>query len=268
MTDNALDGLGLTTDQKNFRKTVIGGSDANIIMGGDNEKILNLWNQKRGVADGEDLSDVLQVNLGQFTEPFNRAWFTKQTKREVTNAGDQMICLDHPFMGCTLDGLTDSSKTLWEAKHVSAFYKEEDVLEKYLPQLTHNMIVCNLRAATLSVIFGNHKYVALDIELDDAYAADLIAAEDNFWHCVQNEIEPVIVAQKYTGPVVKIVDFTGNNAWASNAKDFLETEAYAKRNTKSKDAIKKMIDADVAVATGHGIIAKRSSSGAITIKEA
>jgi predicted phage-related endonuclease len=266
--NDILNNLGLTADQKKFRNKLIGGSDANIIMGGENEKILNLWNQKRGVADGEDLSDVLPVNLGQFTEPFNRAWFTKQTKREVTNVGDQRICLDHPFMGCTLDGLTDKGSTLWEAKHVFAFYKEEDVLEKYLPQLTHNMIVCGLKAATLSVIFGNHKYVALDIELDDAYAAGLIEAEENFWHCVQNDIEPVIVAQKYTGPVVKIVDFTGNNAWASSAKDFLETEAAAKKNTKAKDAIKKMIEADVAVATGHGIIAKRSSNGAITIKEA
>jgi len=267
MTDNILSGLGLTADQKAFRKRIIGGSDANTIMSGNDERIMRLWQEKRGEIESEDLSDVLQVQLGSFTESFNRAWFTKMTKRSVTNAGDQMICLDHPIMGCTLDGLTDLGETVWEAKHVSAFAKEEEVLDKYRPQITHNMIVCGLKHATLSVIFGNHKYVHIDVDLDEDYAGDLIAAEANFYSCIQTGMVPVIIAGPYTGPVDKIVDMNGNNAWSSAAADFLANQSAAKLFDAAKSGLKDLVPVDAVEAFGHGITAKRSKTGSLTIKE-
>ena len=257
--------LGLTAEQKTESLKYIGGSDANILMLGSDEDILKLWKVKREEIEADNLDDILQVQLGQFTEPFNRYWFTKTTGRDVTNDGEHRICLDHAYMAATLDGLTDNKATLWEAKHVSAFYKDEDVLNKYMPQLTHNMIVTGLKAATLSVIFGNHKHVVMDTEFDDAYAAELLKVEDNFWSCVKNGIEPVIVAPKYDGPVTKIVDMTGNNAWSTWAKEFSMTYVHFKQHEKSKKELKEMIAPDVAEAYGHGITAKRSSSGAITI---
>lgn len=264
---NVLDGLGLTAEQKDFRKRIIGGSDANILMSGNDERILQLWKEKRDEAENESLDDVLQVQLGSWTEPFNRSWFSKMTKRTVTNVGDQMICLDYPFMGCTLDGLTDNKTVLWEAKHVSAFAKDEEVLEKYIPQLTHNMIVCGLGAATLSVIFGNHRYQAFDIMIDDDYAAELIEIERRFWDCVLNNIQPVIVAQKYTGPVDRKVDMTGNNEWANAVGDFLANQAAAKVFDESKANLKALVPVDAVEAFGHGITIKRSKTGSLTIKE-
>jgi predicted phage-related endonuclease len=232
--------LGLTAEQKKERLNYIGGSDANILMLGSDEEILKLWKVKRGEAEGDNLDDVLQVQLGQFTEPFNRYWFTKTTKREITNDGEHRICMDYPFMAATLDGLTDNKSTLWEAKHVSAFYKDIDVLNKYTPQLMHNMIVTGLKSATLSAIFGNHKLEVFNIELDDEYAAELIKIEENFWSCVQNGIEPVIVAPKYEGPVTKIVDMSSNNAWATWAKEFSATHASFKIHEKSKKELKEL----------------------------
>jgi len=46
---------------------------------------------------------------------------------------------------------------VWEAKHTSAFLRPEDVLDRYMPQLQHNMAVANAERAILSVIFGNGK---------------------------------------------------------------------------------------------------------------
>ena len=178
-----------------------------------------------------------------------------------------MICLDYPFMGCTLDGLTDNKTVLWEAKHVSAFAKDEEVLEKYTPQLTHNMIVCGLSAATLSVIFGNHRYEVFDIMMDEDYAAQLIEVERNFWDCVQNNIQPVIVAQKYTGPIDRKVDMFGSNEWASAAADYLANKDAAKLFDTAKSSLKDLVPVDASEAFGHGITAKRSKTGSITIKE-
>ena len=38
------------------RRTFVGGSDARIIMGNDEEALLRLWREKRGEAEPEDLS--------------------------------------------------------------------------------------------------------------------------------------------------------------------------------------------------------------------
>lgn len=98
----------LTEQQKAFRKQGLGGSDANIIMSGDQEKILRLWKEKRGEIEPEDLSRVLPVRMGSFTEAFNITWFEEETGKTVTRQGEQVISSEIPFMLCTLDGETDA----------------------------------------------------------------------------------------------------------------------------------------------------------------
>ena len=52
-----------------------------------------------------------------------------------------MVSTEHDWRSCTLDGLVEPSGAIWEAKHTSAFAKSEEVLERYMPQLQHNMAV-------------------------------------------------------------------------------------------------------------------------------
>ena len=66
--------LGLTKEQLEFRLNGIGGSEANMIMSGDNQKVMDLWLVKTKPAQPEDLSGILPVQMGRYTEPFNRYW--------------------------------------------------------------------------------------------------------------------------------------------------------------------------------------------------
>ena len=66
------------------RRTIIGGSDARIIMGSDEKALLRLWREKRGEAEPEDLSGNLIVQLGTVTEELNRTWYERNTGRRVT----------------------------------------------------------------------------------------------------------------------------------------------------------------------------------------
>jgi predicted phage-related endonuclease len=50
----------------------IGGSDARIIMGEDEGALIQLWREKRGEAEPEDLSNNLIAQLGTVTEHFKR----------------------------------------------------------------------------------------------------------------------------------------------------------------------------------------------------
>lgn len=267
--------LGLTKSQIEFRRNAIGGSDANKIMGDKPEYITRLWQEKRGEIEAEDLSGVLPVQMGSFTEPLNRYWFEKQTGLEVTNFGDELLSFEYPHMSATLDGLVideESVKTLWEAKHVSAFAKEAEIVARYIPQLHHNMIVTGTERAILSVFYGTLTWKQHRVNFDPMYAAALLAAEDRFWKCVQSG-DPPVAGPVIAPPVesVKVVDMTGNNLWASKADDWLENAGKAKVFEAAAEAIKELIDADVKEASGHGIIVKRSKAkdgktGSLSIK--
>ena len=256
----------LTEQQKAFRKQGLGGSDANIIMSGDAEKILRLWKEKRGEIQPEDLSRVLPVRMGSFTEALNVTWFEEETGKTVTRQGDQQISAEFPFMLCTLDGEIENI-AVFEAKHVSAFQTEEAILERYFPQLQHNMRVCGHQKAFLSVFFGTQKWKVFEVDADPIYQDQLIAAERHFWECVQSGEEPIAVHVPAPIEAVRKVDMTGHNSWADAAGDWHMHYGPAKAFDAATKRIKELVEPDVQEAFGHGIKASRSKTGAITIRK-
>src|SRR5208283_2386810 len=89
------------------RRQFIGGSDARIIMSPDEAALIQLWKEKRGEAEPEDLSNNLVVQLGVATEALNRTWYERNTGRSVT---DVQRWVQHPvnrWMAATLDGMVE-----------------------------------------------------------------------------------------------------------------------------------------------------------------
>lgn len=258
--------MAFTPEQKAFRLSHIGGSDANIIMGGDDERILYLYKLKRGDAQDEDLSNVLPVQMGIFTEPFNVMWFEKQTGRKVTNQGDQFEHPKHKFMGCTLDGLTDDGKTVFEAKHVGGFSNAEEIQDRYMPQLYHNMNVTGAEKAVLSVFYGNHKWEMYEFHQDAIQSSIVEGAVTRFWECVQKGIPPVAEKSLVKVDAIRRVDMTGNNRWASLAQQYRDNLAQYKLYNDAVDGMKKMVEDDVAEVWGHGISFKRDKRGSLRMK--
>jgi hypothetical protein len=261
--------IGLSDKERCERGCGIGGSDANVILSEDRERIMNLWREKRGEQEPADLSDRLPVMLGNWTEDFNRQWYEKISRFQVSHIGLSARCSTYQWRRCTLDGFVETANAVWEAKHTGAFSKPDEILERYMPQLQHNMSVMKAERAFLSVIFGNHKYEVFEVEADWFYQLGLLEAEENFWNCVLTG-EPPIAAVAPPTPLpagVRELCFEGNNSWASAANDWLQSRQMAKLNAAASTLIKSLLEPDVARAFGHGIEAKRSKSGAITIRE-
>lgn len=248
------------------RRKGIGGSDVASIMNGD---WLPLWEQKTGRLEPEDLSHVLPVQLGIVTEPLNILWFERTTGNKVSARGEMRTHARYPFMRCTLDGLTDHPAVL-QAKHVNAFSKIDDVAQKYIPQVTHEMVVCGLDRAFLSVFVGTLTYEWIEIALDDFYAATLIDREREFWAYVEKD-EPPPSKDPVAAPVPperwRSVSMEGNNFWAEQAGLWLANKDAAKRFEKASKELKALVEPDVGTASGHGIVVKRSKSNALSIKE-
>jgi predicted phage-related endonuclease len=254
---------------RRIRLQGIGGSDANVILSGDLQRIRNLWLEKRGEKEPEDLSASLAVVLGCWTEPFNRQWYETISGNPVSRAGDVIVCREPHWRRCTLDGFVAARGAVWEAKHTSAFATLDQLLERYMPQLQHNMAVANASTAILSAIFGNHKYEIVEVASDWLYQLELLDAEADFWDAVQTGREPIALspppAPKPIG--VREVCLEGNNAWASAAVEWIQHRSTAKIHAAACATIKSLVDHDVARAFGHGIEAKRSKAGSITIRE-
>jgi len=225
-----LDDLRLGSAQDLRRRHSIGGSDANILFSGDGNRILRLWQEKRGEAEPEDLSGKLSVMLGCWTEQFNRKWYEKLSGQTIVAAGRELNCSQYAWRTCTLDGLVEETGAVFEAKHSNAFVKPEEVLERYMPQLQHNMAVAKAERAVLSVIFGNAKYEMFEVAADWLYQLDLFKAEKAFWNAVQSG-EPPIAALAPPAPrpmATRELSFEGNNQWAAAAADWLANTAAAK----------------------------------------
>jgi predicted phage-related endonuclease len=264
-----LGALRLSSERNSQRSNSIGGSDANIILSGDTERIRQLWLEKRGEAEAADLSSNLSVMLGCWTEPFNRQWFEQLSGETVTSRGKVFSCSRYDWRSCTVDGLIERSNAVWEAKHTNAFTKPDEVLERYMPQLQHNMAVTDCDRAMLSVIFGNHKFEIFEVAADWLYQIELLAAEEHFWECVKTGREPVAFEPPPPPRPVgtREVCLEGNNSWASAAFDWLKHKDAAKTHATACTSIKSLVEDDVARAFGHGIEAKRSKAGAISIRE-
>src|SRR5271154_653205 len=166
------------------RRNFIGGSDARIIMGSNEDALLRLWREKRGEGEHEDLSANLVVQLGVVTEALNRTWYERNTGRTIK---DIQRWVRHPvnrWMAATVDGMIHETDSVFEAKFMLPWsFSEEAAAEKHMAQLQHNMWVTNAKSAALSIITGGGKWVLIIIHADALYQHFLLTAERKFWRC-------------------------------------------------------------------------------------
>jgi predicted phage-related endonuclease len=255
---------GISADRRSF----IGGSDARIIMGSDDAALVQLWREKRGEIEPEDLSGNLVVQLGLATEELNRRWYEASSGQVVTDIQKRVR---HPalrWMATTLDGRIEGSDAVFEAKFMLPWsFSEEAAAEKYMPQLQHNMWVVAARSAVLSVITGGGKWVEILAHADPLYQHLIVTAERKFWRCVESGEQPRLFGVEPPKPrieAVRIVDMSASNSWAEFAGLFCSTRQAFVEHERSKAELKPLMPQDAKEAIGHGVRAKRSRSGAIS----
>jgi predicted phage-related endonuclease len=251
------------------RCSYIGGSDARTIMGDDEEALIRLWREKRGEIAPEDLSGNLIVQLGITTEDLNRRWFERETGHRLARA---QTFLRHPrldWMGATLDGLIVEESAVFEAKFMLPWsFSEASAAEKHMPQLQHNMLVSGAPRAYLSIVTGGGKWVSIEVDADPVYQTVLLQVERSFWRCVKSGDMPSICGAEPPRaklPMVRIVDMSASNAWGEHATIFARTLTAHGQHEAAKAELKLLIPEDAKVAFGHGVKARRSKTGAISI---
>jgi predicted phage-related endonuclease len=262
--------MGTSSKNALNRTGFIGGSDARIIMGDDADALHRLWQEKRGEVELEDLSNNLIVQLGTVTEHLNRRWYEKSTGQVVTEVQRQVFHPVKRWMAATLDGMVEGTGAVFEAKFMLPWsFSEEGAAEKHMAQLQHNMWVTASRTSVLSIITGGGKWVEMAIPADPLYQHLLITAEKKFWRCVETGESPHLFGVEPPRPkieAIRTVDMSGSNAWSEFASLMRQTRAAAQDHERAKTELKTLVPEDAKEASGHGVRAKRSKSGAISFE--
>jgi hypothetical protein len=262
--------MKLSRQTEDNRRSFIGGSDARIIMGSDGAELVRVWQEKRGEIEPEDLSNSLIVQLGTVTEHLNRQWYEKNTGQTVTDVQRQVFHNVHRWMAATLDGRIEATGAVFEAKFMLPWnFSEEAAAEKHMAQLQHNMWVTASRTAILSIITGGGKWVEMTISADPLYQHLLLTAERKFWRCVETGERPQLFGIEPPRPrveAIRTVDMSGSNSWSEFSNLYRVTRPAALDHERAKTELKALVPEDAKEASGHGVRAKRSKSGAISFE--
>src|SRR6516165_2252911 len=116
---------------------------------------------------------------------------------------------------------------------------------------------------------GGGKWVEIKISADPLYQHLLLTAEKKFWRCVQSGEPPRLFGIEAPRPrleAVRVVDMTLSNSWAELAVIYRDTRRAYEQHEAAKLDLKKLVPEDAREASGHGLRAKRSKSGAISFE--
>jgi hypothetical protein len=111
------------------------------------------------------------------------------------------------------------------------------------------------------------KWAEITIHADPLYQHLLLTAEKKFWRCVMDGETPTLFGVEPPRPrleAVRIVDMSASNSWAEFASTYRRTRPAHQEHEGAKADLKKLVPEDAKEATGHGLRAKRSKSGAIS----
>ena len=179
------------------RQDYLGGSDAAAICGVSPWKTpYQLWLEKTGNVEPQDISQNLPVRIGTFLEPMLRLMFTEQTDLAVVDSQERFSHPDHEFIIGHVDGMIDGQPAGWEGK-TTGFNRgdwgdtgSDQVPTHYYLQCAHYMACTGMNAWYLSVLISNSDFRTYVLRRDDELIDMLIAREIAFWRHVQDETPP------------------------------------------------------------------------------
>jgi len=259
-----------TKEWHEARRGGVGGSDAIRIQKGD---WLNLWKEKMGLVEPDDLSNVLPVQIGIATESINLDFLERELGKPITR---DIVIPPKDFMRSNCDGVIEDDDTniLVEAKHTHANNTLEKVAEYYYPQLQHYMLHDESDSIYLSVIFGNNRHEHTVIESDPEFQKELYRREAGFWLHVEKKTEPVgfedllpVVPDNISLDGMIRYDMGNNSEWIACAKKYKYTKDFYSEHNEIKIKMKSLVPDDCRHAVGEGLEVKRNKLGRLAVTE-
>ena len=194
------------------RNKGIGGSDASVIVGLNSWKSpFQLWLEKTGQTEPEDLSDNEYVYWGTTLEEVVAREFTIRTGKKVVRRG----LLQHddiPYLLASVDRLVVGEDAGLECKTANGFaakaWDGDNVPDAYYVQCQHYMAVTGAQTWYIAALIGGNHFVWKEIPRNEDDIKALLEAEAEFWRKVETKEMPDVdgsescthaLAEKFSG---------------------------------------------------------------------
>lgn len=185
------------------RRQGLGGSDIAAAAGLNPYKTpYQLYLEKRGEAEPEDLSDNDAVHFGNVLEDIVAQEYCRRTGRRVRRVNRILQHPVHAFMLASLDRDVIGEPRILECKTAGRWARPEDwgpsgtdqVPESYLLQTQWYLAVTGKQVADLAVLIAGQDFRIYEIPRDDALINELIRIGADFWHRVETGNPPEITS--------------------------------------------------------------------------
>lgn len=184
-------------DRENWlkaREAGIGGSDAAVIVGLSKWKSpFQLWLEKTGQAEAEDISGNERVYWGTVLEEVVAHRFTELTGKKVQRKG-LLQHEDYPFLLASVDRMVIGEDAGLECKTTNRFatqaWEGDEIPDAYYVQCQHYMMVTGCKKWYIACLIGGNRFVWKEVVRDEGDIKALLDAETSFWEMVQNGTMP------------------------------------------------------------------------------
>ncbi len=176
-----------------WRNRGIGSSDAPVAVGVSRYKSpLELWLEKTGKKEPDDLSSKDAVFWGTTLEPIVAQVYAERTCKKVRRVNAVLQHPDYPFMLANLDRIVEGGGIL-EIKTAglrSQGQWEEGVPLAYQIQVLHQLAVTGKAWADVAVLIGGQEFRIYRIEREETRITQLLELEKAFWTHVERDTPP------------------------------------------------------------------------------
>lgn len=169
------------------RRSFIGGSDAAAILGLSRWRTpLQVWAEKTGQIQPEDISEKLNVKLGVRLEDTVAELFCEATGFKVRRVNETMFHEKYDFLAANIDRRVVGDDSILECKTTSAWnakqWEGEEIPQEYIIQVLHYLAVTGYSKAYISVLIGNQDFKWKEIRRDEKTINAIVEQEVKFWN--------------------------------------------------------------------------------------
>lgn len=211
---------------KELRSHYIGGSDAAAVVGLNSfSSPYALWAEKTGKIPG--FEGNLATEVGTYLEEFVAQKFAQETGKKVRKCNHSFFNSDYPWAIANIDREIVGEDAGLEIKTTSELnlkrFKGGEYPANYYCQCVHYMAITGKQRWYLAVLIGNRDFRWFTIERDEAEIAALMAAEEEFWKCVETNTPPAVDGTEATTEAISTIyadsDNTGTADLCSHVSD-------------------------------------------------
>lgn len=187
----------LTPEQREKRKGGLGGSDIAAILGVDPYKTaMQLWLEKTGRAEPEDISDKAPVYWGNVLEAVIADEYAKITGAKVHRVNETLQHPKFPWLLGHIDRRVVGLRKLLECKTAGFFMAKEwgepgtdHVPERYIIQVQHYLALKDYEEADIAALIAGSDFRIHPIVRDEALIQTMIERANEFWQ--KNVLEDI-----------------------------------------------------------------------------